>query len=222
MNKIKTIFATSNHPQSLGSKFRSKRFFFFEELFWKTFKGKEHISVLDLGGTEEYWSDKSLIKNKNITITLLNLSAEPVSLPNLKSIAGDATNLSALNDQSFDLVFSNSVIEHLHNFDNQIKMAEEIRRIGKKYFVQTPNKYFFIEPHYALPFFQFMPQAFVYLVLTKTKLSRMHQWDPEYAQSYLNEIRLLSLKEMKQLFPGGKVYIEKFMGMNKSFTLHNF
>ena len=142
MNKIKTIFATSNHPQSLGSKFRSKRFFFFEELFWKTFKGKKHITVLDLGGTEEYWKDKSLIKNKNVTITLLNLSAEPVSLPNLKSIAGDATNLSNLSDQSFDLVFSNSVIEHLHNFDNQMKMAEEIRRVGKKYFVQTPNKYF--------------------------------------------------------------------------------
>src|SRR5690606_1175206 len=127
MNKMETIFATSNQPQSLGNKFRSKRFIFFEELFWKTFKGKEHITVLDLGGTEEYWRDKSLIKNKNVTITLLNLSAEPVNLPNLESVAGDATNLSHFADQSFDLVFSNSVIEHLHNLDNQIKMAEEIR-----------------------------------------------------------------------------------------------
>lgn len=222
MNKIKSLFATSSDPDSLGSKFRSKRFLFFEQLFWSAFQGKESINILDLGGTEEYWKDKSLIKKSNITITLLNLSAEPVTAPNLKSVAGNATNLSQFGDQSFDLVFSNSVIEHLFTFDNQMNMAREIMRVGKKYFVQTPNKYFFIEPHYALPFFQFMPSPFVFFILTKTKLSRMHQWDPQYAQGYLDEIRLLSLKEMKQLFPGGKVYSEKFMGMNKSFTLHNF
>jgi len=221
-NKIKSLLATSNDPESLGSKFRSQRFEFFEELFWSAFKGKEQISILDLGGTEEYWRDKSLIKKNNITITLLNLNVEPVSLPNLTSVAGDATNLSEFADQSFDLVYSNSVIEHLYSFENQKKMAAEIQRVGKKYFVQTPNKYFFIEPHYALPLFQFMPTPFVYFILTKTKLSRMHRWSPEYAQSYLDEIRLLSLREMKQLFPEGKVYFEKFLGMNKSFTLHNF
>src|SRR5690606_23048953 len=133
---------------------------------------KEQISILDLGGTEEYWSDKSLIKEENITITLVNLSAHPVSLPHLKSVTGNATNLSEFADQSFDLVYSNSVIEHLYTFENQKKMALEIQRVGKRYFVQTPNKYFFIEPHYALPLFQFMPSPFVYFILTKTKLSR--------------------------------------------------
>jgi len=221
-NKIKSLLATSNDPESLGSKFRSKRFAFFEELFWSAYEGQKHISILDLGGTEEYWKDKSLIKEENITITLLNLSAEPVTLPNLKSVAGDGTNLLQFADQSFDLVFSNSVIEHLYTYNNQKKMAGEIRRVGKKYFVQTPNKYFFIEPHYALPLFQFMPSPLVYFILTKTKLSRMHRWDPQYARSYLEEIRLLSLQEMKVLFPEGKVYLEKFLGMNKSFTLHNF
>src|SRR5690606_33300296 len=101
-------------------------------------------------------------------------------------------------------------------------MVREVQRVGIKYFVQTPNKYFFFEPHYALPFFQFMPASFVYFVLTKTKLSRLHRWDPQQARSYVEEIRLLSLREMKQLFPGGKVYREKFLGMDKSFSLHNF
>lgn len=222
MNKIKSIFATSSDPDSLGSKFRSKRFLFFEELFWGSFQGKKHINVLDLGGTEEYWRDKSIINKSHVTITLLNLTAQAVTTPNITSIAGDAIDLSQFPDQSFDLVFSNSVIEHVYTFENQQKMAGEIRRVGKKYFVQTPNKFFFIEPHYALPLFQFMPSSLVYQVLTKTKLSRMQRWDPKQARAYVEEIRLLSLKEMKQLFPGGKVYYEKLLGMNKSFTLHNF
>lgn len=222
MGKIKSLLATSNDPLSLGSKFRSKRFEVFEQLFHKAFKGTENITILDLGGTEEFWKDKRLIHDPKVTITLLNLDKEPVINPKLKSLAGDATDLSSFGDQSYDLVFSNSVIEHLYTWENQKKMAAEIRRVGKKYFVQTPNKYFFIEPHYALPYFQFLPHPFVFFILTKTKLSRMHRWDPGYAKGYLEEIRLLSLSEMKALFPEGKVFTEKFLGMNKSFTLHNF
>lgn len=222
MQKIKLLLSASNEPGSWGNKFRSKRFLFFEQLFWSAFKDKDHIHILDVGGTEEYWKDKSILQAGNISVTLLNLSASPVNHPQLTSVAGDATDLSQFADRSFDLVYSNSVIEHLYTFENQEKMAKEIRRVGHKYFVQTPNKYFFFEPHYALPFFQFMPSSLVYFVLTKTKLSRMQRWDPQQAKSYVEEIRLLSLKEMKQLFPGAKVYREKFLGLDKSFSLHNF
>lgn len=222
MNKIKLLLSTSNEPGSWGSKFRSQRFRFFEKVFWDAFKEKEHVHILDVGGTEDYWREKSILKANNISITLLNLTAGPVSLPGVSSVAGDATDLTQFADQSFDLVFSNSVIEHLYTLENQEKMAREIQRVGKKFFVQTPNKYFFFEPHYALPFFQFMPGALVYYVLTNTKLSRLRRWDPQQAKSYVEEIRLLSLKEMKRLFPGAKVYHEKFLGMDKSFTVHNF
>src|SRR5690606_8638111 len=179
MNTLKRILASSNDPDSMGSKFRSKRFEFFETLFWKAFDRNKTINILDLGGTEAYWRDKSLLQHQNITITLLNLNKEPVNVPYLRSMAGNATDLSDFGDHSFDLVFSNSVIEHLYTFENQKKMASEIRRVGKKYFVQTPNKYFFMEPHYALPFFQFLPSSFVYSILTKTKLSRMQKWESQ-------------------------------------------
>jgi hypothetical protein len=101
-------------------------------------------------------------------------------------------------------------------------MASEIVRVGKKHIVQTPNKYFFIEPHYLLPFFQFVPKKLKYFILTKTKLSRLKKWDKNFAMQYISEIRLLSLKEMKILFPKSKIYFENFLGMNKSFTMHNF
>src|SRR5690606_10538419 len=140
--KLKRILATSDDPASLGNKFRSKRFAFFEQLFWKAFDGKEKIQILDLGGTEGYWKNRSLLHNKNLSITLLNLVKEPVNHPSLQSMAGNATDLSQFEDKSYDLVFSNSVIEHLHTSANQKMMASEIKRVGKRYFVQTPNKYF--------------------------------------------------------------------------------
>lgn len=205
----------------MGSKFRSKRFEFFERIFWEAFDKNNTIRILDIGGTEAFWKGRKLLQNPNVSISLLNLAAEPLSHPSLKSLAGNATDLSYFEDKSFDLVFSNSVIEHLYTFENQQKMAAEVRRVGQKYFVQTPNKYFFVEPHYALPFFQFLPSRLVYFILTETRLSRMQKWEPQHARAYLDEIRLLSLREMKSLFPDGRVYFEKFLGMNKSFTLYN-
>ena len=53
-------------------------------------------------------------------------------------------------------------------------------------------------------------------------MSRLKKWDKKFASQYIEEIRLLSLKEMKLLFPSSKIYFEKFLGMNKSFTMHNF
>lgn len=50
-------------------------------------------------------------------------------------------------DNEFDAVFSNSVIEHVGDYEAQRQMANEIMRVGKRYFVQTPNFYFPIEPH---------------------------------------------------------------------------
>jgi 2-polyprenyl-3-methyl-5-hydroxy-6-metoxy-1,4-benzoquinol methylase len=222
MAGLKSLLASSDQEASWGKKFREKRFRFFEALMDEAFPEADTIRVLDVGGTQAYWSDKKIVQEKNLHITILNLEETPVSGSHFSSVAGDATDLSQYEDGSFDLVFSNSVIEHLYTWENQQKMAAEISRVGKRYFVQTPNKYFFLEPHYALPFFQFIPKALGYQLLTKTKISRFQKWDPEHARQYLDEIRLLSKREMKKLFPDGKVYREKFLGMTKSVTMYRF
>jgi 2-polyprenyl-3-methyl-5-hydroxy-6-metoxy-1,4-benzoquinol methylase len=73
------------------------------------------------------------------------------------------------NDE-FDIVFSNSVIEHVGSYEEQNLMASEVRRVGKRYFIQTPNLFFPIEPHFLFPFFQFLPLDYrVTLIIFKKK-----------------------------------------------------
>ncbi|NVJ87198.1 MAG: class I SAM-dependent methyltransferase [Algoriphagus sp.] len=215
------ILASSDDPDSLGAKFRKKRLAFFESLFFRNFDPAEPTRILDVGGTSYFWEASQLINYPNIQITLLNLHEEQSEIPTIHGKTGDATAMPEFGAKEFDLVFSNSVIEHLYTWENQQKMAEEIQRIGKRYYVQTPNRFFPIEAHYALPFAQYWPKGLLYQTLTKTPLSRFRKWEPQAAHQYLEEIRLLDESEMKRLFPEGKVYREKFLGMTKSITLHN-
>lgn len=221
MRIINDLFASSDHPKSLGAKFRAKRLKKFEKLFFKNFNIQKPIHILDVGGTDYFWKASQLPNIPGVRITLLNLHEEKTTHPHITAQIGDATAMKEFGDQSFDLVFSNSVIEHLYTFENQAKMAKEIQRVGKKYFIQTPNKYFPIEAHYALPFAQFMPKGLLMFLLTKTKLSRMRRWEKSAAQQYLDEIRLLDEKEMSVLFPGSKLLKEKAAGLTKSLTAHN-
>jgi predicted SAM-dependent methyltransferase len=221
MSFINDLFASSDNPKSLGAKFRAKRLKKFEKLFFKNFNLEKPIHILDVGGTDYFWKHSRLPSIPGVRITLLNLHKEKTSYPHISSQIGDATAMKEIADQSIDLVFSNSVIEHLYTFENQVKMADEIRRVGKKFFIQTPNKYFPVEAHYALPFAQYWPKNLVFFILTKTKLSRLRRWEKADARQYLDEIRLLDEKEMRTLFPGAKILKEKALGLTKSITAHN-
>ena len=216
---FKEIFEISENKKSLGNRFRSKRFEFFLR---KMEKFEKPVTILDVGGKINFWENRGIAGNPDYKIMIVNLEKEKSKYNNIKFTIGDATNLTKFGDQSFDIVHSNSVIEHLYNYENQKKMANEVFRIGKKHIIQSPNKYFFIEPHYLFPFFQFLPNSIKYLILTKTRLSRLKKWEKSFARQYINEIRLLNLKEMKNLFPKSHIYYEKFLGMNKSFTMYNF
>ena len=57
-------------------------------------------------------------------------------------IEGDACSVEQFGDRSFDLVFSNSVIEHVGPPAKQAEFAHEVLRLGRSYWVQTPSKWF--------------------------------------------------------------------------------
>jgi 2-polyprenyl-3-methyl-5-hydroxy-6-metoxy-1,4-benzoquinol methylase len=65
------------------------------------------------------------LDTKNVHITLLNLKETITKSKNFKSIKSNGCDLSVFKDREFDVVFSNSVIEHLSQQKNQKKMAEE-------------------------------------------------------------------------------------------------
>ena len=221
MSSLFNFLASSDNPNSLGYKFRIKRLQEFEKMFFSRFSGLEKIEILDVGGTSYFWKNSSLLSHPGLRITLLNLYPVETSHPAIHAVQGDATDMREFETGSFDLVFSNSVIEHLYTLELQQKMASEILRVGKSYFIQTPNVYFPIEAHYALPFAQFYSKAFLHFMLTQTKFSRMRKWSSAEASQYIAEIRLLNAQEMKALFPGASLLKEKVLGLTKSITAHN-
>lgn len=102
-------------------------------------------------------------------------------------------------------------------------MAEEVRRVGKNYYVQTPNYYFPIEPHWLFPFFQFFPFSIKVAMTKNFNLGNYPKApDREMAIKRVNEVKLLTQGEMKDLFPDGQVYQEKFLGLTKSITMYHF
>jgi hypothetical protein len=211
--------ADNKNPNSLASSFRSKRL--------NLFKGfvaglPKPVKILDIGGTPEFWKNAGL-DAADVEITLLNLALVETDLPNMVSIVGDATDLSSFADKTFDIAFSNSVIEHLFSFQNQQKMAQEAQRVSTYHFIQTPNFWFPIEPHWLFPCFQYLPKA-IRVFLTRCfnlgHLKRSETWAA--ARQQVEEIQLLSRAEMDRLFPESTIWEEKLLIFSKSFVAHNF
>jgi hypothetical protein len=208
--------------EAISTYFRNRRFGFFRQFFDQiSADGTQSVKILDIGGTEDYWKSMGFELNNKTEIVLLNLYEKEVRHPGFKSIKGDACNLEGIADKSYDLVFSNSVIEHLFTQENQIKMANEIQRVGKNYFIQTPNKYFPIEPHWVFPFFQFLPFGLKVFLTQNFSLGHIPKAkNKQEAIDLVNEVNLLSKKELENLFSESKLYIEKFIGFHKSYAVY--
>lgn len=219
LQKIINNIADNKNTQSLSHHYRIKRFEFFKSLLNTLHRP---LKIIDIGGTTEFWKAMNF-QEANITITLLNLEEiSDIELP-FKSLKGDATNLSNIPDQSYDIVFSNSVIEHLFTWENQQKMAAEVKRIGKHHFIQTPNYWFPIEPHWLFPFFQYFPKHLRYWLTNHFTLGHISKIaDKAAAKKQVEEVRLLSKSELTKLFPQSAIYSEKFNLLNKSFTSYSF
>lgn len=196
---------------------RRRRFAFFLSLLSTV---PRPIRILDVGGTQEFWDMMGVDTLGDVHVTLLNLAAPRVNKENFESVSGDARDLSRYRDASFDVVFSNSVIEHLGpDFADQKRMADEIRRVGKRYFVQTPNRYFPLEPHFLTPGFQFYPLDLRIWLVSNFNVG-WYQRIPDKAKARreVESISLLSSRDVRRLFPEGRIYAEKFAGLTKSFV----
>ena len=113
------------------------------------------------------------------------------SFPAITAIAFDGCAL-PFRDASFDLVYSNAVIEHLSP-EQQQRFANEVQRVGRGWFIATPNRWFPVEPHYHLPFIQFLPQA---------QQRALAAFAGRVPYPVLN---LLGRSDLRRLFPASKI-----------------
>jgi SAM-dependent methyltransferase len=118
-------------------------------------------------------------------------------------VRGDARAL-PFEDRAFDIAWSNSVIEHLDRSD-RARFAAEIRRVAGRYFVETPNRWFPVEPHVLLPLFHFLPRTV-----------RRRLWRFGVSDDPFSDIRLLGAAELRRLFPDAVIIRERFGPLTKS------
>ena len=111
-------------------------------------------------------------------------------------------------DREFAIAYSNSLIEHIVDPADRRRAAAEIRRVGRRYFVQTPNRWFPVEPHALLPLVHWLPRA----------LGR-RVWRLGVSTDPFDETRLLSARELRSLFPDGELVRERIGPLTKSLVV---
>ncbi len=173
--------------------------------------------VLDVGGTPANW----LLAPVRPRLTLLNVPrGQERGETGFTFVSGDGCRL-PFRDQSFEIVFSNSVIEHVGSRDDQRRFAEEIRRVGRRYWIQTPNRHFPVEQHLLTPFVHWLPRSWQRAWITRWTLwDWMERPSPDrreyYIRHYLDDIRLLTASELAALFPDAEILQERTLGWTKS------
>jgi hypothetical protein len=212
--------ADADADGSFSNSRRTRRF----EAFGRILEGiidqrNRPARVLDIGGTNSFWEQRGWAGRDDVRVILVNLEAERQVHDNVEPRAGDATNLSELPDGSFDVVFSNSVIEHLETLERQAAMAAEVRRLAPAYWVQTPNFWFPVEPHFLTPAWHWLP------VGLRVEMLRRRRWgwrgpcpDEDRARALVREVRLMRGPELRRLFPDATLERERIGPLVKSFV----
>jgi hypothetical protein len=174
--------------------------------------------VLDIGGTPDYW-DLLPVRPR---VTLLNTPRARDDVGQTVWVAGDGRRL-PFRDGAFDVVFSNSTIEHVGDAASQERFAREVARVGLRYWVQTPNLWFPVEQHLLTPFVHWLPAGWQRKLVPRFNLWRfLVPVSPDrrqfYIEHYLQDVRLLTARQVSGLFPGARLIRERFCGWTKSFV----
>jgi SAM-dependent methyltransferase len=98
-------------------------------------------------------------------------------------------------DASFDIAYSNAVVEHVGAADSQARFVRELCRVGRRVFLATPNRWFPVEHHTGLPLLHLLP-----LRLFRRRLcaTRFDYW------SRVENLNPLTRSELRRLFPADR------------------
>lgn len=197
-------------PGSLGERSRARRW----QTFQRLFPDVSGYRVVDLGGTPASWL-RAPVRPKHVVVVNLAQVDDPGESW-LTVEQGDACALpERLFEQPFDLVFSNSLIEHVGGHARRQDLADAVHRLAPRHWVQTPYRYFPIEPHWLFPGMQFLPlraRAFIVRAwpLAHTRATRAA------ATRVALSTELVSITEMRHYFPHSEISCERFGPLVKS------
>jgi hypothetical protein len=210
---------------SLSERTRERRW----ELLTRRFPDLGDMRVIDLGGTTWDWTlglsralEKLQLKAatpKEVLVVNLDEGALTNPADWIQTLTGDACALPAeILGTNFDLVFSNSLIEHVGGHWRRVAMTENVHHLADHHWVQTPYRYFPVEPHWMFPFFQFLPIA------ARARISRHWPLTPDDLRGDSKDgaldaalgVELLSKVELRRLFPSSELIHERFVGLTKS------
>lgn len=214
--------ADNRQTGSMADRFRRRRFALFRSLLDTVPAAADgsRLKILDVGGTPTFWERMGFEVSSEVEIVLLNLTEQEVANEHMRAVVGNATDMSMFADGEFDVVLSNSVIEHLPSLELQNRMAAEVRRVGRRHWIQTPNRRFPLEPHFLFPFFQYLPVWVRVGLLRRMDLGWYpRQPDPEAALAEVVSVRLMTYRELRDVFPRSRIVGERAFGLRKSFIV---
>ena len=207
-NEVVARLIDPARPGSLVYRVRQRR----NEEFNRRFPDLENMRVLDLGGTATAWRGAAAHPAK---LTLVNLGHEAdQGEPWMDIVYADAC---AGGFGQYDLVFSNSLLEHLGGHARRQQFAEVVRESAPYWWIQTPYRYFPVEPHWVFPGFQFLPFRVRQEITQRWKIGHMGAHaDATEAASLVASVELISVTEMRSYFPAGEIWFERLAGLPKS------
>jgi len=210
--------ADADNPRSLSNRLRTRRMELFESLIAPL---PRPVRIVDLGGTPSFWEHRGWAGRAEVEITTVNLHPEVSPHVNIRCLAGDVTGENLLRGQQFDVAFSNSVIEHLFTWSGQQAMARVMRRLAPAIWLQTPNFWFPMEPHFHVPGWQWLPKRLRVAIIRRRRCGwRGPCPDPHDARALVDEVQLLSKRQLSALFPTATIVPERLAGLTKSWIVH--
>ena len=192
----------------------------YNKIFCKS-KDNFYNSILDLGSTSDISSSSNAFLGFFSAPTIVSISDQNITketrdkFPHVEFIQGDALQLN-LKSNSFDLVFSNAVLEHVGDSTNITRFINESMRIAKNEVILiTPNRWFPIETHTKLLFLHWLPKKYFRKIL---KILRLDFFAHEKNLNLLSTkilIEILDELDLKQ-FEFAYIY---FLGLPSNIVL---
>ena len=156
--------------------------------------GVDEISIGEAGGeggctTHNLFEEEYPWPARITALGLHDGSRFVARYPAIPYVQGDACAL-PFADDTFDIVYSNAVVEHVGERERQELFVREALRVGRRVFLTTPNRWFPIEVHTKLPLVHWLPDGAAHRVYDRT------------GRGWAKENHLLGPGQLRELFPG--------------------